>query len=114
MPETVFVGCRLPNGLHMDLGDTIGDKRITLQGMNSRTAPDGTPLMGFPGVTEVPKDFWDAWVAKHKDMPYMKAGVIYAAKSAADAEKEGQNRASDRTGFEGAEPPKKGDLEPMA
>jgi hypothetical protein len=114
MPDFVYVGCRLPNGIHMDLGDTPGERRVTLQGMNSRTAPDGTPLMGFPGVTPVEKGFWDEWAAKHKDAPYMKSGVIYAAKSQADAEKEGQNRASDLTGFEGAEPPKKSDIEPLS
>ena len=55
MGATVTVGCKLPHGLVAE----VGKESVTFLGINS------TELIGGHGITEnVPKDFWDAWVAK--------------------------------------------------
>ncbi|HQT79439.1 MAG TPA: hypothetical protein PLD10_20540, partial [Rhodopila sp.] len=52
----------------------------------------------------VPKEFWEAWLAKHKEMPFIRNGAVFAARSESDAAAEADQRSGDRTGFEGAEP----------
>lgn len=98
MPDLVYVGCRLPHGLHLDVGQGEAVKRVTIAGANRAR------LIGGAGVTPVPKDHWDAWHAKNKDLAFMKSGAVFVTKSPADAEMEGEQRKSDKTGFEGADP----------
>lgn len=112
MPETVTVACRLPHGMHLDVyRDRDAAKtmrsagqnplhlrsRVTLAGANKST------LIGGCGITEVPKDHWDAWLAAHKDEPYIRNGFIWATKSQMDAAQEAKSREKDKTGFEGAD-----------
>ena len=100
MAEMVTVACRLPMGVHLDLHDALGVKRrVTARGANaSHLKVNGA------GFTMVPKDHWDAWLAKNKDLSFVKAGLIWAARNDAEAEKERAVRASDKTGWEGVEP----------
>lgn len=99
MADLVYVGCRLPHGLHLDLpGDGETKRRITLLGANKSRVINGA------GVTPVPKDFWDEWYPKFKDAKFVKNGAVYQTRNAADAEIEGDRRSKDTTGFEGANP----------
>lgn len=91
---TVTVGCKLPNGLHLD----VQGKRHTLAGANS------SRIIGGYGLTEVPKDFWDAWVAEHKDFPPVVNGEIFAQATSKSAEDKAKDQAEVRSGFEGLNP----------
>lgn len=64
MAEKVVIGCKLPNGLiieHKGVSVELRGSRIPLN-------EDGQPvsdrqIIGGYGVTEVDKEFWDAWKA---------------------------------------------------
>lgn len=96
MPQ-ITVGCKLPNGLHLD----HGGKRVTLKGSNSAL------VIGGHGITEgVDKDLFDAWMAAHKDYQPVKAGLIFAHDKKANVEAEAKEKATNKSGFEGLNPDK--------
>lgn len=63
--NTVIVGCKLPNGLHLDVKDNSGDvRRITIVGANAST------IVGGYGMTpNVPADFMALWFKKNAKHP---------------------------------------------
>lgn len=113
---TVTVGCKLPNGLVMELPEPaagrqllpgpIGERHV-LAGANSKLVK--TPI-GFVtsgtyryGVTQVPKEFAEAWFARHKDFDFVKRGMVFMVNNEASANaaaKERENDAATRTGLE--------------
>lgn len=113
--NTVFVGCKLPNGLHLDSADADATpgvapdekNRVTLNGTNSLYV-NGIllPTSTGYGITEVDSDFFNDWMARHKDFPPVKNGLIFAMSNEADANKEAKSRASVKSGFEGVDPNK--------
>ena len=70
--DTVTVACRLPQGIHMDIvrhGEVR--QRVTLKGSNSPG-----PVAGF-GITEnVPREFFEKWLADHQDLAAVKNGLM--------------------------------------
>lgn len=117
---TVAIGCKLPNGLIMELveppaKDTrqllpapIG-KRVTLNGANSCLVdtPFGKVAAGTHkyGVTHVEKDFAIAWFERYKDMECVKRGQVFILqrqdeKSVAAETKERADDPQTRTGLE--------------
>lgn len=94
----IFVGCKLPHGLHLDYNGA----RVTLNGSNTGTivGVDGVKT----GLTEVEKDFFDAWLAAHKDAPYVVNGMVFANDKLNDTKAEAAEMASVKTGFEGLDP----------
>lgn len=100
MVDLAHVGCRLPHGLHLDVPTADGQKRVTLMGANR------SRLINGAGVTPVPKDHWEAWLALYSTLPCVQNGAVFATRNPAEAEREGESRAEDRTGFEQAEPQK--------
>lgn len=118
MPNTVFVGCKLPSGLYLDRADTEAtpgiapdeSQRVMLNGTSSVTDRSGLilPYSGGYGVTEVDADFFNDWMARHKDYPPVKNGLIFVVDKEADARKEARGRAGVQNGFEGANPDKPG------
>jgi hypothetical protein len=115
--NTVFVGCKLPNGLHLDSADADATpgmapdeaNRVTLNGTNSLYVngilmPSST---GY-GLTEVDADFFNDWMARHQDFPPVKQGLIFAVNKEGDAAKEAKSRADVKSGFEGSDPSKPG------
>ena len=87
----VTVGCKLPNGIHLD---HMG-KRVTLNGSNSSS------LIGGHGLTEgVDKEFWDAWLADHKDFDPVKQGLIFAHEKDANTKAEAKEKTNTKTGME--------------
>lgn len=92
----VTVGCKLPNGLHLD----VEGKRTTLNGANS------SRIVGGYGLSEVDKDFWEAWSKAYADSPLVKNGLVFAQGSANSAEAKAREQAEIRSGFERLEPGK--------
>lgn len=95
--QTVTVGCKLPNGLHLD----HAGKRVTLNGANASQIIGGC---GF--TTDVDKDFFDAWCTSHADFPPLKLGLIFAQNKKMSTEAEAREKETLKTGFEGLDPEK--------
>lgn len=102
------VGCKLPNGLVCELGKPGDDdyRAVRLNGANSMRVVtlDGSNT-GY-GLTEVPRDFWDAWVKKHKRLDFVRKGMVFAANDEASARAMAQENAKLRTGLEPLDPMK--------
>lgn len=94
MSSTVIVGCKLPNGLIIH----IGEKNVTLNGYNS------TKIVGGHGITEVDKDFWDEWSKSNSDFDPVKAGLIFASGSVKNTEAEAIEKEDNLSGFEQIDP----------
>lgn len=90
--NTVTVGCKLPHGLVLELGGN----EITVKGANS------SAIVGGFGLTEgVPADFFDAWMAKNKDMALVKNELIFAQAKTSEAQAEAKDKAANKSGLEG-------------
>lgn len=90
----VTVGCKLPNGLHLD----HAGKRFTLRGANA------SELIGGHGLTQIPADFWEAWATAHADFEPLKQGLIFAEAKANDAKAAAEDNSENKSGFEGIDP----------
>lgn len=101
---TVSVGCRLPNGLHMDFmepGKPL--RRVTLRGTNASRVAGGF------GITEnVPKDYFDEWIKVNAELPAVKNGFIFSMNKANDVEAKAREMAGEKNGFEPLDPNKPG------
>lgn len=83
--STVTIGCKLPNGIHMQVGDS---PRVRILGWNNNE------IAGLShGITrEVPESLWDAWRAEHAESKLIKNGIVFAEAS----EKRAQDKAKDQ------------------
>lgn len=88
--DLVTVGCNLPNGLHLDLQG----KRVTLNGANS------SRIVGGYGLTQVDKEFWEAWAKDYADSPLLLNGLVFAQGSEARASAKASEQAEVKSGFE--------------
>lgn len=100
--KTVVVGCKLPNGLHMDVGKDNERVRVTLNGANH------SRIIGGYGLTEVDSDFWDAWFKDHQKFPPVMNGEIFVQSTHKRAESHAQDHAELESGFEPINPQKPG------
>ena len=95
--STVTVGCKLPNGVIMEMG-TLGTpeyRRVTLKGANSAT------VVGGYGLTEhVDEALFDAWVKKNSWLEFIKQGLVFKQARADDARAQAADTAEMRSGFE--------------
>ena len=90
--STVTVGCKLPHGLVLELGE----KSVVLNGANSSN------IIGGYGLTEgVDAAFFDAWMEKHEAMPFVRNQLVFAQATSANAKAEATEKANEKTGFEG-------------
>lgn len=95
MAATVTVGCKLPNGLILELGD----KRVTVKGANSSN------IIGGHGITEgVDKEFFDAWMTKNKELSFVKAELLFAHEKTANTTAQAKERKKEKTGLEPLDP----------
>jgi len=95
---TVTVGCKLPNGIIMEMGE----QRTVLRGTNSAV------IVGGHGITEgVDKDFFDAWSKLHADKDFIKGGFVFAHEKSASTAAEAKERADEETGLEPLDPDEK-------
>lgn len=97
MAEMIYVGCKMPNGVVLNLTSyevinkehglirRVGNEHPTVT-LKGNAFKEGTPNLSIDGYvfTAVPKDFWDAWLASHADSSLIKDGFIKPAKSQND------------------------------
>ena len=92
MAETVTVGCKLPNGLILE----IGDYKVALNGANSSL------VVGGYGLTEgVDKDAFEQWLAVHAAQPYVRNDLVFAQAKTNSAQAKASENASVKSGLEG-------------
>ena len=105
--STVQVGCKLPNGMILELGKP-GDQnytRVVLNGSNrARIAVSDTA--GGYGITEVDENFWNAWRKKHGWLPAVKGEHVFAVGDVASAQAKALENSSIITGLEPMDPDK--------
>lgn len=94
---TVTVGCKLPNGLIIQ----VGNKSHTLKGAND------TSIVGGHGITEgVDKELWDAWLVANKDRAMVKNGHVFAHGKTESTKAEATEKTSNKTKLEPIDPSK--------
>lgn len=94
--KTISVGCKLPNGLHLDrvkLGEPI--ERVTLRGSNAARV-----VGGYGITTNVPEEFFNDWMKRHSQHPAVRNGLIFAHHETASVRDIAKERAENLTGFE--------------
>lgn len=110
MPQ-VSVGCKLPNGLILEMGYKLGlggsergvdYKRVELRGANQHHVQDGPAPAHFePGITHgVDEEFYDAWVKSHADSNIVKNKLIFKSKTHAEAKAQALDVTQRPTGME--------------
>lgn len=52
------------------------------------------------GITEIDKDFWDAWLAQNKETKLVKGGFIFAQETAEKAKSEAKEKRTNKSGTE--------------
>lgn len=113
MVENVFVGCKMPNGVVLNLtsyevtdeqrgsvrrvGEELGT--VTLRGTQVPFGAQPVTINGY-AFTPVPADFWEAWIAEHADMSLVKDGLIIVGSTMADAKAIGKERIKEPGQFE--------------
>ncbi len=120
----VFIGCKLPNGLLMEIIDPVGHeagkpagnymmpgpvpmKRVMLKGANSmRATVKENPLIGKYAITAVDESFWQVWLARHKDFLFIKNGSVFMEKTLAAAQGKAKHDREALTGLEPLNPEK--------
>lgn len=93
---TVSVGCKLPHGLIIK----TGGKSVALAGANS------SAIIGGYGLTEVDKDFYDAWRKEFATFAPLKNELIFVQESRAKAEGRAKEQAEVKSGLEPLDPAK--------
>lgn len=101
MAQTVTVACKMPSGVILNLdeyekvpyGQVPALKtgaRFTLKGNAVHRDPEkmerNPSLVGGYALTEIPADFWDAWIARNAESSLVKDGLIFAAAKTNDAQ----------------------------
>lgn len=97
--STVTIGCRLPSGLVMQ----VGEKFVELEGQR-QTQKRSQIIILTPddyGVTEVAADFWEAWkkLVGPKFGP-LASGAIFEAKNTKEADAKAKDLKGKKTGHE--------------
>ena len=98
--STVTIGCKLPNGIHM----IVGEKRIRINGWNNNEIQGGSH-----GITEdVPQDMWEAWLKEYADSKLVKREIIFAMNTTKKAQDKAKDQKDNKSGHEQLPKPKKG------
>lgn len=100
--DMVTVCCKLPNGLVLEVGRT-GDDNHTVVRLNGSNA---SRVIGGFGMTQVSKNVWEEWLAKHKRLDFVKKGLVFVHGTIVSAEAEATERAGLKNGFEAVDPHK--------
>ena len=94
MSETVIIGCKLPNGIVLELPKDPS-KTVEIGGLNA------IKIIGAPYCqTEISKEFWDLWLAGNKDFPPLVSGALFFAKNGNSIEAVAKENSSRKTGLE--------------
>jgi hypothetical protein len=108
--ETVIIGCRLPNGLVLEVGyETVTEsngkmvplvvrgpnyQRIVLKGWNAHSEAMRANEIQVPAAMDtrpylnrnVDKAAWEEWKSKHPDSWLIERGILFEAKNEPDAQ----------------------------
>ena len=114
--DKVFVYCKIPNGYHLTVKGNDGlDHTIRINGPANKKGniPDKLIVLGC-GVTEIPKDHWEAWRDSHLKLPAVMNGQIFSAEKESTGKDIAKERKSLLTGLEAINPydPKHPGIEP--
>lgn len=107
--STVTIGCRLPSGLILE----VGDVSVELNGQ--RQMQENSPIViltaDMYGTTEVDESFWNAFKDRvGAEFTPLKSGAIFEAKSEKEAKAKAKDLKESPTGHE-ALPQKSKDIE---
>ena len=91
MTNTVTVGCKLPNGLVID---------IPGKGSHKLAGARDSRIIGGYGLTPVPSDFWDAWLAANAKSDLVTKNIVFAQATQAKAEGQAKELEGVKTGLE--------------
>lgn len=103
MAEMILVGSKLPHSVYLEIRQGNKTERVLLAGMDqdrSFMAPFFMPADNAVGLTQVPRDFWEAWVKEHQDFAPYRNGFIFASRKKQDVFAEVKEKGRMRTGFE--------------
>jgi len=92
----VTIGCKLPNGLVLKIGET----KLILKGANS------SRVVGGYGLTSVPSDLWEAWSKAYAESPFIKKNLVFAQTTVAKAESQATEQSEVKSGLEPLDPNK--------
>lgn len=92
MAEQVTVGCKLPNGLVLE----VDGKQAIISGYRG----EDVRIIGGYGLTQVDKELWDAWLKTHKEQPYVKNGVIFAQDNGNSARAQAKEQEKVKSGLD--------------
>lgn len=92
MSKTVTIGCKLPSGILMQ----VGEKTVRINGWNNNL------IVGADhGLTEdVPAELWEAWSKLHEDSKLVKGGFIFANARASTTQSEAKEKKGNKSGHE--------------
>lgn len=98
----VTIGCRLPSGLILDLGDS---SKTVVELAGQRQAQARSPIVLLSeedyGTTEVDQSFWEAFCARvGPDFAPIKSGAIFVAKNEKEAKAINKDLKGKKTGHE--------------
>ena len=110
MGTQVIIGCKLPNGLIIELVEQpqqknsiipapVG-KRVKLNGANTLSIVRTNPALQGHGETKVDEDFWNEWFKRNKDAAFITSGAIFMVKTADAFVSESKERLAIRTNLE--------------
>lgn len=126
--KTCSVGCKLPNGLIIELdyksvpgGIVKGDKyvEIELKGANQHSIirginRDPAPKDLQPGITDgVDEEAFDKWMATHADTKLVKHKLVFKANNRRDAEAIAKEMTPEKMGLEPIDPTKVQGIAPV-
>lgn len=112
---TVWVGCKMPNGLLLQLqeiatidrpvmGGGIKPTKVAMRtGERVRLRGFAVPFGRIPkhtiikdyALTEVRRDFWEAWLEQNKNLDIVKSGLIFHHADKIDAEAQANDQGDD-------------------
>lgn len=92
MAELVTVGCKLPNGIVLE----VNNAEVMLCGWRGSESR----IVGGYGLTQVDKELWDAWLKLHKNQPYVKKGLVFAQENGNSARAQAKEREKVKSGME--------------
>lgn len=104
MSDDILIACKLPYGLHLDLGK----QRITLKGAGTSEKVGSFFSISSEayGLTKVPRDFWESWLKLNNNLASVKNGYIFASESKKDLNAEAAEKSNLKTGLERIDPNK--------
>jgi hypothetical protein len=105
----VYVGCKIPTGLNIQLRDPNNPSIVLAGCMLAGSAMDMQPYVKPDGIglTPVDADLWEAWekwAMESKFAPYMN-GFVFAAERETNVRSEAREKISDKTQMEGLDVP---------